>query len=47
MKPNETYLEKLLFKSIVMDFTFLPMVNVKFKPEIFADKSFEEVSRFY
>lgn len=47
MKPNETYLEKLLFKSIVMDFAFLPMVNVKFKPEIFADKSFEEVSRFY
>ena len=47
MKPNETYLEKLLFKSLVMDFAFLPMVNVKFKPEIFADKSFEEVSRFY
>ena len=47
MKPNETYLEKLLFKSIMMDSSFLPMVNVKFKPEIFADKSFEEVSRFY
>ena len=47
MKPNQTYLEKLLFKSIVMDFSFLPMVNTKFKPEIFTDKSFEEVSRFY
>lgn len=30
-----------------MDFSFLPMVNTKFKPEIFTDKSFEEVSRFY
>jgi replicative DNA helicase len=47
MKPNETYLEKLLFKSIVMDASFLPMVNNKFKAEIFADKSFEEVTRFY
>lgn len=47
MKPNETYLQKLLFKSLVMDFSFLPMVNTKFKPEIFTDKSFEQVSRFY
>lgn len=47
MKPNETYLEKLLFKSIIMDKSFLPMINNKFKAEIFSDKSFEEVSRFY
>ena len=46
MKPNETYLEKLLIKSIIVDRSFLPMVSSKFKPEIFSDKSFEEVSRF-
>ena len=47
MKPNETYLEKLLFKTIIADLSFLPMVNDKFKPEIFVDKSFEETVRFY
>ena len=47
MKPNETYLEKLLFKALATDMTFLPMINEKFKPEIFTEKCFEEVARFY
>ena len=46
MKPNETHLEKLLIKSILVDKSFLPMMNERFRPEIFVDKSFEEVSRF-
>jgi hypothetical protein len=41
MKPNETYLEKLLFKTLANDAAFLPMINEKFKPQIFVDKSFE------
>lgn len=47
MKPNETYLEKLLFKTLVKDYSFLPMLGERFNPQIFAEKSFEEVSRFY
>lgn len=47
MKPNETYLEKLLFKALATENSFLPMINEKFKPEIFTEKCFEEVARFY
>lgn len=47
MKPNETYLEKLLFKTLTSDYSFLPMLGGKFNPQIFSEKSFEEVSRFY
>ena len=47
MTVNETYLEKLLFKTLANDASFLPMINEKFKPQIFTDKSFEELARFY
>ena len=47
MKPNETYLEKLLFKTLTSDYSFLPMLGGRFNPQIFSEKSFEEVSRFY
>ena len=47
MKPNETYLEKLLFKALATDASFLPMINEKFNPQIFTEKCFEEVARFY
>ena len=47
MKPNETYLEKLLFKTLTTDYSFLPMIGGRFNPQIFSEKSFEEVSRFY
>ena len=47
MKPNETYLEKLLFKTLTSDYSFLPMLGERFNPQIFSEKSFEEVSRFY
>ena len=47
MKPNETYLEKMLMKSIIKDYSFLPSIAEKFDPQIFTEKSYEEVCRFY
>ena len=32
IKPNETYLEKMLMKSIIKDLSFLPSIAEKFDP---------------
>lgn len=47
MNINETYLEKMLMKSLIKDRSFLPSIAEKFDPQIFTDKSYEEVARFY
>lgn len=46
MKPNQTYLEKLLMKSILTDRSFIPMINERFTPKIFSEKSYQVVSGF-
>lgn len=47
MKISETYLEKLIFKTLISDKNFLPMVNEKFTPQIFVEKVYEDVARFF
>lgn len=47
MTPNETYLEKMMMKSLIKDSSFLPSIAEKFDPQIFTEKSYEEVARFY
>lgn len=47
MKINETYLEKMIMKSIIKETSFLPSIAEKFDPQIFTEKSYEDVARFY
>ena len=47
MKINETYLEKMIMKSIIKETSFLPSIAEKFDPQIFTEKSYEDVARFF
>lgn len=47
MKPNETELELLLYKTLLKDASFLPIIYSKLDPRIFSKTCFEEVAGFF